>query len=137
MVHSYSDAQLISNELRDQLLEGSYKKNGKYLNLGCGNDYYKESGWVNLDGCEDINADVYCDLDDKNLIIPLKTNSFDIIWASHILEHIWYLRVLKDEMVRILKPGGALLIVVPYYLFACAWGDDTHCRAFSTQSFQS
>ena len=139
MVHSYSfeeiGNQLVPLVLRDKFLEKAYKENGKYLNLGCGKEYYKEPGWINLDGCEEIKADIHFDIDNKNLVLPFKTNEFDIVWASHILEHIWHLRALKLEVARILKVGGTFMAVVPYYLWSDAWGDDTHCRAFSEASF--
>jgi SAM-dependent methyltransferase len=141
MVYSYSyedqGVQLIPLPLRDQLLalgEGC-TKNGKYLNLGCGKEYYKEPGWINLDGCTDIKADKYCDLDQKDLEMPFENAEFDMVWASHIFEHIWYLGALKKELARIIKLGGQLTFIVPYYLFQDAWGDDTHCRAFSESSF--
>ena len=118
--------------MRDELISAGYKKKGKYLNLGCGKEYYDTpKGWVNLDGDPKIKADIYCDLDQKDLTMPFKDGTFDIIWASHIFEHIFYLGALKRELARICKPGGALTFIVPYYLFPDAWGDDTHVRAFS------
>jgi SAM-dependent methyltransferase len=141
MVHSYSfkdmGVQLIPDDVRHDLLTDGYRENGKYLNLGCGKEYYTEPGWINLDGCVDIKADVYCDIDKKDLKMPFKDGEFDIIFASHIFEHIWYLRDLKLELARITKSGGQLTFVVPYYTFADAWGDDTHCRAFSESSIAS
>ena len=136
MVYSYSTKEtkhLIPIVLRDDMCKNSYKEDGKYLNLGCGKEYY--NGWVNLDGDSGIKADVHYDIDDKNLLLPFDDNTFDLIWAAHILEHIWHLRPLKDEMCRILKPGGELALIVPSYQFDDAWGDDTHCRAFSEGSF--
>jgi len=38
-------------------------------------------------------------------------------------------------LVRITKPGGFIEIEVPDYLSPDAWGDPTHVRAFSRQSF--
>jgi SAM-dependent methyltransferase len=70
---------------------------------------------------------------DKGLCF--KAGAFDAILASHILEHIHDLRALKKELIRVLKPGGDLCVIVPYYRSPDAWGDDTHCRAFSKQSF--
>ena len=47
--------------------------------------------------------------------LPFADNTFDLIYASHILEHVaWYqsAQTLK-EWVRVLKPGGVLEIWVP------------------------
>ena len=38
---------------------------------------------------------------------------FDIITASHVLEHSYDTRLFRDEMFRILKPTGALAILIP------------------------
>ena len=48
-------------------------------------------------------------------------NTFDIVYASHVLEHIpWYqVQTVVEEWVRILKPGGALEIWVPDGLKIC------------------
>lgn len=102
------------------------------LNLGCGQDYV--DGWTNLDGNPDVKADIHWDLGPGNLSC-FAENSFDAIFASHILEHLPNLVSIQREFARILKPGGRAYIVVPYYKSPDAWGDPTHCRAFSNQSF--
>ena len=114
--------------IREQLFkEDSFKDK---LNLGCGPDYIE--GWTNLDYKVEI-ADVHHDLEKTPL--PFKDEEFDLIYAGHILEHIRNLVELKVELHRILRIDGCLVIVVPYYLSPCAWGDDTHVRAFSEHSF--
>ena len=58
------------------------------------------------------NVDYICDASKS---LPFTSNTFDLIYASHMLEHVsWYQvpRVLK-EWVRILKPGGTIEIWVP------------------------
>jgi ubiquinone/menaquinone biosynthesis C-methylase UbiE len=106
---------------------------GPKLNLACGADYIE--GWINLDGDESIKADVYHNLDDEYLMLPFPNQEFELIYAAHILEHITHIHALKREMMRILKPGGKLCVIVPSYLSPDAWGDDTHIRAFSIHSF--
>lgn len=69
--------------------------------------------------------------------LPFKKESFEVVWASHILEHIPDLRGTQRELARVIKTGGELQIIVPYYLSPDAWGDPTHCRGFSQESFQS
>ena len=47
--------------------------------------------------------------------LPFKDNTFEVVYASHILEHVpWYLTHQSlAEWVRILKPGGHLEVWVP------------------------
>jgi len=58
---------------------------------------------------------------DAGKILPFPNNTFDVIYASHILEHIpWYqTREVLGEWVRILKSGGALEVWVPDGLKIC------------------
>jgi predicted SAM-dependent methyltransferase len=102
------------------------------LNLGCGSDY--QEGWTNLDGDPSVKADVHHDLELSPL--PFKDNSFDTIFASHIIEHVHNLVPLQHEFNRLIaRPHGRAHIVVPFYQSPDAWGDPTHCRTFSNQSF--
>lgn len=98
------------------------------LNLGSGQDYRKR--FINYD--DDPVGDVVGNMEEG---LPFKDESFTEILASHVLEHIHDLRKLKRELHRVLERGGVLGVVVPDYLSPDAWGDDTHCRAFSLQSF--
>lgn len=78
------------------------------LNLGSG-PFKGENGWTNVDL---FGADINYDL--KNGL-PLKDNSVDKIYSSHVFEHIPYKDLLDFicEIRRVLKPGGTLLVCVP------------------------
>ena len=86
------------------------QKNLKYLHIGCGDNVLpkplsilnrKKKGVLNL----------------KAYPLRFKTNTFDLVYASHILEHFKKKQVLKVlvEWVRVLKPGGVLRISVPSF----------------------
>lgn len=45
--------------------------------------------------------------------IPYEDNYFDLIYCSHILEHVPDDRKAISELYRVLKPGGTALILVP------------------------
>lgn len=68
------------------------------------------NGWVTLDSRE--GADLYWDLRDG---IPFPSQSIDMIYASHIFEHIPFLGLcaLIKECYRVLKPEGKLSVCVP------------------------
>ncbi len=46
--------------------------------------------------------------------IPFTENSFDFIFSSHVLEHCCdVIKVLK-EFIRVLKPGGLVILILPH-----------------------
>ncbi len=67
---------------------------------------------------QDLN-DISCRTIDLSCMdvtsLPFKTNSFDIVICSEVLEHIQDDKKAVSELVRILKPGKTLCISVPRY----------------------
>ena len=51
--------------------------------------------------------------------LPWKENTFDSVLCSEVLEHLVNDRCAVEEFIRILKPGGQLIVTVPLhpYLF--------------------
>lgn len=47
--------------------------------------------------------------------LPLKSNSFDAVICSEVLEHVRDPRIVLDEIARVLRPGGRLLLTVPLH----------------------
>lgn len=43
----------------------------------------------------------------------LKANSFDVVISGQALEHVPYFWDVFQEMARVLKPGGSLVVIVP------------------------
>lgn len=58
-----------------------------------------------------------CDLTDK---LPYDDNTFDIVVCEQVLEHIQDAESVLKELVRVLNPGGLLLIGVPTFSFPIA-----------------
>ena len=75
-------------------------------------------GTVRIQGFETMNIVWSRTTDyilDASRRLPFRDNTFCLIHASHVLEHIAWYRVeqVLQEWVRILMPGGALEIWVP------------------------
>lgn len=88
----------------------------KGLELGPGSSPIK--GFISMDIVERKGVDYVGDVSKR---LPFADGEFDVVYASHVLEHIaWYdvQRILKD-WVRVVKPGGALEIWVPDGLKIC------------------
>jgi SAM-dependent methyltransferase len=93
---------------------------------------------IHLDADKRLAPDVVCTLGVD--IIPLDTDSIDLIIGWHVLEHIgrqgeadgWF--QAWEEFYRVLKPNGWLYAESPYYHSIWAWSDPTHTRALSEHS---
>ena len=65
---------------------------------------------------------IVLDIDDKfhpHIIgnaenIPVKSNSVDCVKCTELLEHVEHPEMVLDEISRILKPGGALILSMPF-----------------------
>lgn len=91
-------------------------KTQRYLEIGPGNEMMLGFETLNIVGGTNVDY-----VFDAAKTLPFEDNTFDLIYASHILEHIpWYKteEVLK-EWVRILKPEGQLEAWVPDSLKIC------------------
>lgn len=82
----------------------------RYVNLGCGNTYH--SDWINIDIAPLGPGVIAHDLSQG---IPLDDNSCDVVYHSHVLEHIRRNDAsgFIAECHRVLRPGGIIRIAVP------------------------
>ncbi|MCG9891882.1 MAG: methyltransferase domain-containing protein [Thermosynechococcaceae cyanobacterium MS004] len=48
--------------------------------------------------------------------IPYKNESFDIVFSTYVLEHLIYPEKSLHEMMRVLQPGGYLILVFPDFV---------------------
>lgn len=95
---------------------------GNLADLGCGKvplyaaykDYVKSNTCVDWENTLNKNPfiDQHCDL---NGSLPFGDQEFDTILLSDVLEHISEPENLWLEMGRILKPGGNLILNVPFF----------------------
>lgn len=85
------------------------------LNVGCHTDI--REGWINLDFHSENNADFIFNLEDiyRGLRIPIRNNSLDYVYCSHVLEHFNEPIPLLNEFIRMTKKGGLIEIRVPYF----------------------
>jgi SAM-dependent methyltransferase len=81
-------------------------------------------GPARLPGFETLNCSFGRNVDyvwDASKTLPFSENTFELIYASHVLEHFaWYhTEKVLSEWRRILKPGGVLEVWVPNGLKIC------------------
>lgn len=93
----------------------------KKLNIGCGEDI--KEGYVNLDFVKQPGVDVVHDV--NKFPWPFKDNTFDLVFASHVLEHIDLIDVMR-EIHRISRNGARIIIRSPHFSCGVSYRDPTH-----------
>lgn len=88
------------------------EKASNRLHLGCGNKYIP--GFFHVDVEEHPHVDLQAEV---NKLDGIESNSVDLIYASHLLEHFGRHEVdgVLTEWRRVLKPGGVLRLAVPNF----------------------
>lgn len=104
------------------------------LNLGCGVFSVLEAGWVNHDARK-FYAHVNDVWDLDKFPWHWRSNAFVEVRAIDVLEHLQDVVKAMNECWRILKRGGVLRVRVPAWDNVNAWGDPTHRRAFTLETF--
>ncbi len=102
------------------------------LDLGCG-DQKQYPDNVGVDVRPSPAVDVVADLTDG---IPAPDGSVDRVFAVHVLEHLIDFLPLVDECHRVLRPGGLLHVLSPWWRFVNAVADPTHVRLLDVQTFK-
>lgn len=67
---------------------------------------------------------------------PLPSNYFKEIRLWHILQFLVDTIKTMEEVWRVGKPGAKVIIAVPYYMSALAFGDPGHIRYFTEETFK-
>jgi SAM-dependent methyltransferase len=118
------------------------------LDIGPGKGLY--SKWFRSQGCrvscldidpslENFFCGLGCDFHTADLrrnLLPFNNDQFDIIWCSHVIEHLREPLEFLFECKRVLKPGGRVVLRTPdirKFKFSF-WTDPTHVSPFTDVS---
>lgn len=87
------------------------------LHLGVGKNYLH--GWTNVDLFSSVGADLYCEV----TRLPFESRSCELIYASHVLEHVHRHMIVAtlQHWRDLLRPGGVLRLAVPNFTAICEW----------------
>lgn len=93
-----------------------YFGEGTKINLGSGG--YDIDGWINLDYDSDwynTTQGEYITYDIRSDNIPFSSNSVDLVYCSHVIEHLEdnHIKRMFNEVFRVLKQGGIFRICCP------------------------
>lgn len=104
----------------------------KVLNVGCGRCTYAAPNVTNTDLHPGPGVNVVCDLSKP---LPFADNTFDLIIANHVLEHIpgWW--DCFKELARVLAPNGLIEVWVPTVASDGAFVYRDHINYMNIESF--
>jgi len=117
LIHPY---YFIRTGLKNEVLRYSKYLSGKLMDFGCGSKPYRSvfhfDEYVGVDfeneGHPHQNEQIDVFYDGKS--IPLSENYFDSILCTEVFEHIFNLDTVLQELNRVLKINGYILITCPF-----------------------
>jgi SAM-dependent methyltransferase len=102
------------------------------LDLGCGDrPQYPQNIGVDVRATTAVRV-----LADLSTAVPFATGSVDRVFAVHVLEHLIDFLPLIDECHRIVRPGGVLHVMSPWWRHVNAVADPTHVRLLDVQTIK-
>lgn len=83
-----------------------------------------------LESCADLDVHSCCAGRDQ---LPFPDESFDIVFHKSLLEHLDDPEPLMEETLRVLRPGGRLIVLVPDWIsqMGIYFDDHTHRRPYT------
>lgn len=110
---------------KKMVLSNSNFKSGVLLDMGAGTGVFaaamKKAGWKVIGLEPDTTAkknalETYqLKLEDPSLLFSLEENSIDVVTMWHVLEHVHTLQQYLQQIKKITKKGGLILVAVPNY----------------------
>lgn len=108
-----------------------YYSQGTILDIGCGNSLWNKDNIsvIGLDICEAMlkynsnkAAGSFFIKSDISAGLPIKNGSINTVVITEVLEHIQPYVFLIEEIKRVLKKGGIVIVSVPYGKLPGVWG---------------
>ncbi|WP_100338283.1 class I SAM-dependent methyltransferase [Hymenobacter chitinivorans] len=119
---AYKVARFFTMRRKVALVNKLAPRKGKLLDYGCGTGHFlaaaRSGGWQvagvepNARAQQEASERVGQPIGNENLV-SFESASFDAITLWHVLEHVHNLNETLQQLVRLLKPDGVLIIAVP------------------------
>jgi SAM-dependent methyltransferase len=91
--------------------------NARILDVGAGHGDFAEifigRDYISLDVVPYAEVDLVCDLTQQ---VPFRPGTFDVIVLMNVLEHVFAFEKLMASLSALLKPGGRLIMAVPFMI---------------------
>lgn len=105
----------------------------KILDVGCGAN--KTEGAIGLDNNPRTAADVIHDLGE--FPYPFADDEFDLVVASHVVEHVPDVMAFMGELHRVTRNGGTIKLLTPHYTNPDWPSDPTHRNHINSYTFNT
>ncbi|WP_199248590.1 bifunctional 2-polyprenyl-6-hydroxyphenol methylase/3-demethylubiquinol 3-O-methyltransferase UbiG [[Phormidium] sp. ETS-05] len=128
---------LVHKDIYKDLKINLPKLKGKVLDVGCGEKPYEPwflsaNTYIGIDIYQGSKVDVVVETSKD---WPFETGYFDAVICTQVFEHTVDLDSVLSEIHRVLKPGGQLLVSVPFIYNEHGSPDDY--RRFSTHGLNN
>jgi len=107
----YETSKSAKRRFNDGLFHSRYFV-GSGIDIGCGNDSlsrFKKYGFPLMLAIKEWDLKD----GDGQYLESIEDNTFNFLHSSHSLEHMTSVRTALDNWIRVIKPGGFIIITVP------------------------
>lgn len=109
----------VLQDLENEIIKYKQLMTGRVLDFGCGQKPYEQlfnaSQYIGLEyDCEISRMGNKADAFYDGKTFPFEDNSFDNAISTQVLEHVPNPYECMNEVARVLKPGGYLMLSVPF-----------------------
>jgi SAM-dependent methyltransferase len=111
-------SRLSTRWLLHALLQTQEYAKGRLLDIGCGRKPYRQlfsaAEHIGVDWPASLHGNAQVDVSNDATNLSFAQASFDTVLCTELLEHVAEPRLAVEEMTRVLKPGGYLILSVPF-----------------------
>jgi len=109
----------VKNDLYKEIMRHKHLIKGKILDFGCGTKPFEQlfpvSEYIGLEyDCEQSRMKTKADFFYDGKHFPFDNNSFDNVLSTQVLEHVPNPQECLNEIARVLKSDGYVMISVPF-----------------------
>lgn len=108
------------------------RRSSLILDVGCGRN--KRPGAIGVDVNRNTAADVVADINRGAL--PFRDSTFSQVWLVHVIEHVADVVATIEEVHRLTRAGGLIIIETPHYTDFSSFCDPTHRWHLNSFSFR-
>lgn len=112
---------LSNRAIRNALAALAPQARGRLLDVGCGHKPYLPlfrpyiTSYTGVDVPVSIHGTESIDAGASALALPFRPDQFETVLATEVMEHVPDPSRMLSEIARVLTPGGALILSVPFH----------------------